>query len=291
MEQTNTMIEETRNFDWDETRRKLCIFLPHFQCPEFTECSIRAIHTQVDPRDYIIIIGNDNVSQNWDHLKEFNVKYFTIKRQGVPEGTPRNSCYVRNYALKRMQSEFYIMKDAEVLVYGDFIYNAINFGTGWRPGSVYSLTAIETDKLLVATFPRVYVESECVPKMDKVPHPIFEDPYYLKQTLLEADGKINPTTYFHYAYCAPLKIVQQMNGYDEDYSSYGWEDTDMYGRLFAQGVRICPDPTTIAVHPHHPRNVDSKREVEVNMRDLYITKSPVAWYRNLSGWGDGVQHL
>lgn len=280
------MIEETRNFDWGETRRKLCIFMPHFHCPEFTEFSIRQIVTQVDTKDYIIIIGNDNVPHNWDHLKPLNVKFFTLIREGVPAGTPRNGCFIRNYALARMQCERYVMKDAEVCVFGDFIYNALHFRTGWRPGTVYSLTVKETREFVAESNPGPWIIEKCTPKMH-APHPVFENAYQLKQMLLDADGKINPTTYFHYAYGMDLPPVVQMNGYDEEYTSYGWEDTDLNCRLFAQNIVICPDESTIVVHPHHPRTSDSNINVVANMRDVFVRKSPMAWFRNPNGWGNG----
>lgn len=281
------MIEETRNFDWGETRRKLCIFMPCFNDPSLIEASILLIKTVVDPKDYIIILGNDNVNFNWDHLRDHHVRFFTLRREGVPEGTPRNGAFIRNYALSRMQSELYMMKDAEVMVFGDFIYDILHFGTGWRPGTVYSLSKEQTKSLREQDphdYPK-FLSSQVPQKV--VGHPIFEDAYQIKQMLLDADGKVNPTTYFHYAYAAPLGVVQNIGGYDEDFTAYGWEDSDMYCRLFANKVLLCPDENCIAVHPWHARTSDSIPQAVNNMRDVFVTKSPQAYFRNTQGWGRG----
>ncbi len=281
---TSKIREVARNFDWGETRRPLCIFMPNFQWPDWTEYAIDKIHTVVDKRDYIIIIGNDNVPRNWDHLKDKNVRYFTLERD-CPKGEPRNGLFIRNYAIKRMQSELYLGKDSEVILQGDFIYNALNFSCGWRPGYVYSLDKRQTKAMQVSNSIEMYL-SVLDPTMEVRPY-VTDSSYAVKEMLEKADGQINPTTYFHYAYCVELKYLHYMRGYDEDFSSYGWEDSNMYCRLFHQGVRLFPDPVISAVHPCHPRTSDSKPGKVANMRDLFVSKSPANVIANTQGWGSG----
>ncbi len=279
--------ETARNFDWGETRRKLCIFMPNFQWPEWTSYAINMIKTVVDKRDYIIIIGNDNVPKNWDHLKEKNVRYFTLERD-CPKGEPRNGLFIRNYAIRRMQSELYLGKDSEVILTGDFIYRALNFGSAWRPGTIYSLTDTQTKSMVDEEgLWQEYIE-RCVNHTTTVQPYVADSAYAVKEMLEKADGRINPTTYFHYAYCVKLEHLHHLRGYDEDYSAYGWEDGDMYCRLFHKGVRIFPDPEVAAVHPCHPRTSDSKPEKVANMRDLFVSKSPANVIRNTQGWGEGM---
>ncbi len=292
---TSKIRETSRNFDWGETRRPLCIFMPNFQWPEWTEYAINKIETTIDEREYIIIIGNDNISHNWDHLRDKNVRYFTLERD-CPKDEPRNGLFIRNYAIKRMQSELYLGKDSEVIMLGDFIYNALNFSCGWRPGIIHSLTKIETDGLLAVDknwkelFEGEYdICTHCFPEPTMEVNPYVTDSAYaVKEMLEKADGQINPTTYFHYAYCVKLEHLQYLRGYDEEYSAYGWEDGDMYCRLFHKGVRLFPDPAISAVHPCHPRTSDSKPGQVANMRDLFVSKSPANIIRNTQGWGEGV---
>ena len=121
----SSKIKVESNFDWTETRgKKLVVFMPNFHGNEFTEFSIRQIRTKVDPKDYLIIVGNDNFKKNWDHLRDKNVRYFGLLREDT---NSRNSCYIRNYFLKRCESENVLYKDGEVVLLGDFIYNAIYF--------------------------------------------------------------------------------------------------------------------------------------------------------------------
>ena len=189
-----------------------------------------------------------------------------------------------------MQSELYLGKDSEVIMQGDFIFNALNFGAGWRPGTIYSLTKKETQRMLdlgekwKELFN--YFDNDVYPTMKVEPY-VADSAYAVKEMLEKADGQINPTTYFHYAYCVKLKYFHYMRGYDEDFSAYGWEDGNMYCRLFHQGVRLFPDPEISAIHPCHPRTSDSKPGKVANMRDLFVSKSPANVIANTQGWGEG----
>jgi len=276
--------EVQANFDWAETRgKKLVVFMPNYKWPEFTEFSIKNIHTTVDPKDYLIIIGNDNVAVNWEYLWSHNVRCFTLLRD---EQGPRNSCFVRNYAIKRCQCDILLNKDCEVVLTGDFIYNAINFHNAWRPGNVFVLDPSQTDELLKLGDPDKFIQDRTPTKRTEMM--VAMNSYHAKEIIQLADGKINPSTYYHYAYAVDLKYLHYLGGYDEDYWSYGWEDSDMFVRLFHIGVQPIPDYTCTAIHPYHFRREDCVREKEISMRDVFVQKSPADFFRNKDGWGEGV---
>ncbi|MCK9288707.1 MAG: hypothetical protein M0P29_14215, partial [Sphaerochaetaceae bacterium] len=73
------LLDVKANFDWAETRgKKLVVFMPHYSNPQFTRFSLEQIRTQVDPKDYLIIVGNDNVEENWGGFYDQNVRSFTL---------------------------------------------------------------------------------------------------------------------------------------------------------------------------------------------------------------------
>jgi len=272
------------NFDWGETRgKKLVIFMPNYKWPELTEFSINQIHTQVDPKDYLIIIGNDNVNWNWDHLRSKNVRFFSIFRE---DKGPRNSCFIRNYCIRRCESELFLNKDGEVVVVGDFIYNVINFHNPWRPGKIYVLDKIQTQSFLESN-PEEFILRHSPTKV--VEMMIAINSYHAKEIIELADGRVNPSTYFHYAYACKTETFHYLGGYDEDYSTYGWEDSDMFIRLFHIGVHLIPDYSCAAIHPYHFRREDTAEGIEANMRDIFVSKSPADYFRNKNGWGEGVK--
>jgi len=274
-------IEYKANFNWDITKRKLVIFLPSFKYPELTEFAISQIQTQIPEKDWIIIIGNDNVDVNWDHLKDKNVRYFTLLRTA---SKPRNSSFIRNYAIKRCKSEIFLQKDAEVVILGDFVYNVINSRAPWRPGKVYVLDEEQTKMYLeTKDFMNIRVDPTKVVKEE-----VGDDLFHVKSIIAEPDGSINLATYFHYAFAVKTKVLQEIRGYDEDYVLYGYNDSDLFCRLYHLGQYIIPDHTCTAIHLYHPvRSVNCGSVESVKMREIFIAKDPSKVQRNPIVWGRG----
>jgi hypothetical protein len=270
-------IEYTANFDWDETKgKKLVVFMPNYKFSHLTEFTISQIRTKVDPNKWIIIVGNDGVDVNWDHLKDKGVRYFTLKR-GVNER--RNPSFIRNFAIKRCQSEHFFVKDGEVVVLGDFIYNAINFHFPWKAGRISVLNEKQTAEYMANP------ESFQFPLTKITEMMVAQDATQVKATILEADGKVNPSTYFSYAYSIRLDALKEIRGYDEDYTDSDWEDSDIFCRLFHMKHFLVPDYTCMAVHLYHSR--DHVLAKIARMKDIFLEKSPQEPFRNPNGWGEG----
>jgi hypothetical protein len=180
-----------------------------------------------------------------------------------------------------------MQKDGEVLVTGDFIYRIINCHVPWRAGRVMSLSEEATKMLLNHCFGMHQVPNLSKPHV--VPLMVAENAYHAKEIIELADGKVNPSTYFHYAFACPTDIISKIGGYDEDYKTYGWEDADLYCRLFMNGIHLIPDYECIAIHPWHPKASDCTPEQLLEMRQLFVTKSPGDFFRNkMREWGQGV---
>jgi len=280
------LLDVKQDFDWAETRsKKLVVFMPNYAHSHLTEFAINQIRTKVDPKDYLLVIGNDNVNHNWSHLRNKNVRSFTLlhDHQG-----PRNGAFIRNYFLRRNESEITLQKDGEVIMTGDFIYRAIHCHTPWRAGKVWVVPEHRTKDMLEVTG-GVNWALEHMPLTRLVIPMVAENAYHAKEIIELADGQVNPSTYFHYAYAAPTSVFQKIGGYDEDYVSYGWEDADMFCRLYHLGVYLVPDAACAAVHPWHPRATDCTPEQLLAMRQLFVTKSPADFFRNKTReWGSGV---
>lgn len=270
----------TQNFDWSETSRRLVVFMPNFNGRCLTEESIRRIRTVCEKRDWLIMIGNDNVDNKWDHLRSQNVVYFTMYRD---KKIPRNGAFIRNYVIKRCQSEYFCQKDGEVLIDGDFIGQIIlcGKGCGWRVGYTASLSANRTEEFLRGS--RLVIDTDVYRKIDPVTP--LDDLGKAKQYLIEMDGRINFTTHFHYGFCVCTKILRGMHGYDEDYELFGWEDVDLYLRLASQKVFLVPDYTCRAAHLYHA--LTASKLLADKMKTVFQKKDPIVYLRNLDSWGEG----
>lgn len=273
------------NFDWAETRgKKLVVFMPHYSNPQFTRFSLEQIQTRVHPKDYLIIVGNDNVEENWSEFYDQNVRSFTLLHD---HDGPRNGAFIRNYCLRRCESDWIMQKDGEVVVTGDFIYRVINCHMPWRAGQVYVLDETQTVQMLQNGV-NWFLEKHRTPTK-VIQLMVATNSYQVKEIIEQADGQVNPSTYFHYAYACPTAIFSKIGGYDEDYIYYGWEDADIFCRLFHNGIYLVPDYPTVAIHPFHPKAADCTKEKLLSMRQLFVQKSPADYFRNKTReWGRGV---
>ena len=269
-----------QNFDWSSTEKKLVIFMPNYNGKRLTEFSIQRIQTAVPTDQWMIIVGNDNVDDDWEHLRTRNVASITLLRD---DKNPRNGAYIRNYVIKRCLSQRFLQKDGEVVIEGDFIFNAIqqcHDNHGWRPGHAVALSVTDTGLYLDGRSSNLDSISREIEPV--VPCP---DLNRTKEFLLRRNGQVNFISYYHYAYCVPTVWLQSMRGYDEDYRYYGWEDVDMYLRLAERGVKITPDYQSYAVHLYHASTVNPPM---LNaMANIFRTKDPSEWRRNPVKWGEG----
>jgi len=179
-----------------------------------------------------------------------------------------------------------MQKDGEVVVTGDFIYRIIHFHMPWRAGKIYVLNEIQTQNMLKHDPDWLMLNMQPTRVIEPI---VAVNSYHVKELVELADGKVNPTSYFHYAYAAPTAIFSKIGGYDEDYKTYGWEDADMYCRLFHNEVYLVPDSGCAAIHPFHPRAADCTSENLLKMRQLFVNKSPADYFRNKThAWGQGT---
>ncbi len=274
-----------KNFGWGITERKMILFMPNYKNSELTEYSIRRISTVLEPKDWAIIIGNDNVHKDWSFLRDIEglnqTYFFTLEHDGP---SPRNGAFIRNYFIKRCRSEFLFQKDGEVVIEGDFLFNAHQTCFSdmlWRAGNIAVLNANDTK-----TYQERHTLLGLEPTIEKRIEPVFPcSAFELKQHLLYMNGRVNFTSFFHYGFCARTKLLQDMHGYDEDFLYYGFEDSDLFCRIVAKGKKFKPDYGCYAIHQWHPPTENKNMLPE--MGEIFKRKS--LWeIRNPNGWGEGI---
>jgi hypothetical protein len=282
-------VEVKKNFEWDCTENKLTIFVPCYKNIDTVRFTIEHISTILEPWDYTIIIGNDGFHHHWGDLSEalihrdhpVPVKYFSLLHT---EQQPRNSCFIRNYAMKRCMSEYFMQKDCSVVLEGDFPLYAIRTceaGYFWRAGNITVVSKEDTYKC-VENNDLLDLGTSLYHRVEPVKATSVEE---LKNHLIIRHGQVNFSTYFQYAFCAPTQFLKGIHGYDEDYRWYGYEDTDMFCRLTALGKIIKPDYDTYAHHLWHPSTVNEEQLIP--MRELFRSKNPEQTLRNPEGWVRG----
>lgn len=282
-------VEIKTNFNWDHTANKLTIFVPCYKNIEIVRFAIRYTTTILEPWEYTIVIGNDGFHHSWSELTDelihrehpISLKYFSLLHT---EQQPRNSCFIRNYALKRCQSKYFLQKDCSVVLEGDYPLYATRTcekGYLWRAGNIIVVSEEDTNKC-IENDNLDDLKTSFQKRIEPIQPINVEE---LKNYLVKMAGQENFTTYFQYAFCAPTQFLKGIHGYDEDYKWYGYEDTDMFCRLTALGKIIKPDYGTYARHLWHPDNTN--KEQLIPMRSLFRFKNPEHTIRNLKNWGRG----
>jgi len=291
-------LEVISNFDWSITERKIVIFIPNYDRKAYVEFGLKYIQTILPESDWIIIVGNDQIHHDFDFLKEKNVRYFSLL---TGQKSPRNSCRIRNYAIKHCRSKVFFQKDPEVMVDGDFISRSVEWCGGWRAGHVLVVDEEKSKEVVRDGLDilKPYIKkrerySKCLKHewIGKHVQSISVDAQSLYNAKLahdriyESKGGLNFSTYFAYALGIETKVLKDLSGYDEDYTSYGYEDPDMFCRLMAFKYPIIPDYSCSSIHLYHPLTVDNKLW---EMDDLFKKKDCSQVVRNVGRvWGEGI---
>lgn len=251
----------TQNFDWSQTQNKICVFIPNYKRSKYLEITIGYMQHQNPSDDIVYIIGNDTIDlgTNQVYRKFHNCFQFTIDRE--PD-TSRNGCFVRNYFIKRCQSQWILQKDPECLLVGQ---------NNW----LSSLSLTDENGFYRATQVEMLDEN-------KTNH-IFNGQ---KPELNPEEVDLNKHFHIHHCLLTPTKILQQMHGYDEDFKFYGPEDLDMWQRLLASGLNQ-HGLDVLSLHLYHPRDVHFLNNTHYEMDALLRTKNPHKVIRNNEDWGNG----
>lgn len=246
------------NFTWEETKKPLVVFIPNYGRGDYIRRDINNLILPDNDR-FLIIIGNDGIEENFDDLYTKNVRYFTLSRKDNYE---RNGCFIRNYFIKRCQSDWILQKDPETMIRENFSLD----------------------------IPNRYLFSI----LDDIEH--FSGKNCLIRPLYTYDvsksGRLTPQKIdeniphrMHWAFWCPTKMLQSIHGYDEDYTVYGFEDTDLFFRLKRLGPVIL-EPNLMVWHIWHPINDRVFGDVD-QMRKVFESKADAPVGRNTEGWGEG----
>jgi hypothetical protein len=299
-------LKVTQNFDWSMTNRKVVVFIPNYQRHDYVEFGVKNFLTSLPKKDWVIIIGNDGYHHNFDHLIPHNAYCFSLEHDMLK---PRNSAFIRNYAIKRSASEIFFQKDPEVLVNGDFLSiavdrheNAMSFKCGgWKAGYVLNFHHEPTQEILS------HGVSKIIPYLrDHIRKPrvsgdfehqnfaggsrtIVSNSGYFEPNKVQSEilgGGLNVSNWFSYVVGLSTEILQDMRGYDEDFTSYGYEDSDMFCRLMSMHYPIIPEYACTSIHLDHPLTVNAE-EID-NMEHIFRNKYMKVHRRNPKKWGEGI---
>lgn len=260
--------------DWSKTNKKLCIFIPNYKRDEYLTYSINSIrnNTNWGLADYEIVVGCDGTDIPYDGSRFGNVSSFALNN-----GSPRNGCFIRNYFIKRCQSDMIMMFDPEIMfvptdpphpqyanldILTEFTMHCSDKNIS-RIGLVYSTTMGEFDtfKSTAQLTDRTWIYPKDIP---------CGSPYHV-----------------HHGACIKTKLAQEIH-YSELFHSYGFEDTDWVLRLFHSGIQDVKITNFIGVHLYHDQEINVYKKV-ADMQDIFSKR----WLNGIpqddgtDSWGNG----
>ncbi len=252
------------DFDWGITKRRLVVFIPNFGRKHLLAPTLERFKTTVPNDQWIFLVVNDGKHEDLSDLERHNLVWFTFKRDPAVE---RNGCMIRNYVLRRIESELISTRDPEIFIDGPFIEKAIEHDdTIWRPCDMTEIAKSATQAII------------------NNPHTD------LRKKPKEFHWKAVATRHeaFHAGVTLSVHRLMEMGGYDEQYRyGYGHEDVDLWRRLLATKVPLVIDKEVTTFHVWHPR-MRRFMKTSINNHCIYSKKDPRNVVRNKGkNWGEG----
>lgn len=223
------------SFNWSITDRKVILYIPNFGRKKYLIPTLKRMKTTLPRDQWIILVVNDGIHEDMSDLSDFNLTYFTFERGQNPK--ERNGCMVRNYILKRLQSQIVATRDPEIFVEGsDYLSSIADLKENqvYRPCEMVELTEPDTVKL-------------------------FNDPFLdLPNLRTRCVHRVTTHNYraFHAGFAMHTKKLVDLGGYEEEFASnYGYEDVNLLERVIAAKMDFVIDPNVKTYHTFHPRRV------------------------------------
>jgi len=183
---------------------------------------------------FIVYLVDYGSNQKYESELEAVVKnYAFIKLIKVPtQNQLWNKSRAINIALKKCNTEFFIMGDIDLLYHPNFIDKATN---------------------LIENYDAVYFQYGFLSKLESEKQKYFKD--YQIDFLGNEEG--TGTNIFR------TDVLKSINGYDEFYHGWGAEDTDVHLRLKKEGFKVYYyDDEVLLKHIYHPKTYRSKKNKE-----------------------------
>lgn len=250
------------NFDWNVTDRELVVFIPNYGRKEYIEATLERFWTNIPRKDWLILVVNDCIDEDFSTYEDYNLKYFTFDR------TPkeRNGAMIRNFVIKNTRSRLLMSRDPEIILHSK---DALSRSMKIENEVIRANRAIEL--------------------MEHDTNRIFKDPTIdVSKLKPRREYPVNRGCHegFHFCFCAPSQTLRDLGGYEEAFADYyGYEDVEMLDRL-KMHTSIEKDKDLIAYHIHHPRRIKFLRGVR-DSAGIYKQIRGQKTANNGRVWGEG----
>jgi glycosyltransferase involved in cell wall biosynthesis len=225
---------------------------------------------------YEVIITDDGSSINIpDHLQDILDKLdFKLKYIWQPDNGFRLS-KARNNAIREVQGDYVVFMDQDIIhTRGYIAAYAENMKMGeFLTAYILYLSQTQSEKISEENILNgQFLDIISASQIKKMRNLYYKDVFYYYQRKLVLRNDHRPKVRGGY-FGVALKHILEINGFDENYVGWGWEDDDFGRRLYKHGV--CGRTVfknDFPIHLYHPVNHDGSGK-SVNL-DYYNKRIP-----------------
>jgi len=220
----------------------------------------------------VIVVDDGSSDDTWEYIKGVNknyeLKYIYLKREGC-------SCRARarNFGWKSAEGEVIVFIDADIIVKDTHLVELERFYKYESNLAVMGLRLM-LPRGAVIDFDYLYQ----IYDFDRKKLTLLDKTYFIYNLLSYNISKIrSPGILYATNNCTvPTKILESINGFDENYIGYGYEDQDLAFRLLKlDNMKFALNHKLEVLHQYHPHRDYVDEEFKANGK-LFYGKFPLA---------------
>lgn len=240
---------------------KISLIIPIYKKVDFIETTLETINNQTF-RDFEVIVTEDDntLGEFIDNIKK-NLNYPLIHIQQEDEGYQRNKAL--NNALKVASGDLIVVIDQDCMIHPKFLeayaksYNKGDLLTGRRVnlGKKFTEKIIKKKIRKISIFSLLFSDTSSKKYLDAL---------YLPWLNIKRSKRILGSNFG-----IKKELLIKINGFNEDYVGYGWEDVDLEKRCIFAGAKLFSMKNkAIQYHLYHLEPQGSTLQYQKNIEIL-----------------------
>ncbi|BCS31611.1 hypothetical protein TBR22_A08130 [Luteitalea sp. TBR-22] len=209
---------------------------------------------------------------DWWRARGLDVRYLRVR----PPGAPRNNAVARNAGIRLARWPLLLQSDPDIVFVTDVISACV---AAWRPGVFCSVSRYQPLTRSAWYELRGRTAEATVADYRAAAH--------ARQNMVHSPDGVHG---LHGAFLCETAVLRHLRGYDERFTHWGWEDSDLLGRLRRLGLERVYAEGAGVVHQWHPTLRDDHPQARAATYRAMAwqqarASEPAPLVRNPVGWG------
>jgi len=253
------------------------VVIPTYNRAEILRIVLSSLARQTYPKDRFEVVVVDDGS--WDHTPEvveqfrdrLDIRYFYQEDEGY------RLSRARNIGIENARGDIVILLDSDMVVCPEYVFEHVRTHRGWDGpvvvmGYIYGYGMDGKEVLELVDWNDISKSAQILRQ-----YPKFWDVREFAFRKVGDDLSLFPAPWrFFWGGAASVgrKELLEVGMFDEDFRSWGVEDTEFGYRCFKKGLRFVLNRNAWSVHYPHPGNIRAKKESRKKNILLFYRKHP-----------------